>query len=223
MFLVLFCLLGCFSENIEITEDLRVQVSGNVSGADDLGNKEVFSFAGLENSFFSNYHKSEMLGKGRMDGAGNFEFMSLSPEYRDIQILFNSDYSENYDDDFESVFVVIESYKDKQVTLPDINIGRSAKIKLRIKNTSGIQEASYEIIYTQPGRYLVYDNGELNEFEPELLNPGRIIGDISQEIYEEEFSSLPGTEVRLLLSYGEQQEERIFTIQPGVNSYEIEF
>lgn len=217
------CCLGCFSDNIDITPDRRFEIKGTISNSEGLRNPDLFSFAGYELYGYNEYRRYGMLGKGRLDASGDFDFVSLVPELGNIHILLNNDFSENYDDNYESVFILAEGLEDHEIHLPSISIQRAAKIKILFKNNSAIEEGSYQIIYTQPSRYLVYDEGTITELEEEYMNTGRITGEIANETRVEELNSLLGREVTVILNYEEQQDERIFIIEPGINSYEIEF
>ena len=215
--------LGCFSDNIDITSDRRLEIKGAISNSENLIDQEVLSFAGPQFLGVPNYERYRMLGKGRIDGSGNFDFISLIPEYREIHLLFNNDFSENYDESYESIFISVEGYQENQINLPSISLNKAAPVKVILKNDSAIEEGSFQVIYTQPVRFLVYDRGALDDFEEEYFDTGTISGDIITETLEVDLRSREGEEVKVILNYNNEQEERTFIIEPGIERYEIEF
>ncbi|MDX1760883.1 MAG: hypothetical protein R3218_01885, partial [Christiangramia sp.] len=64
LILLILCCLGCFSDNIDIIEDRRLEVTGNISNASNLENSEVLSYAGFELIGIPNYQNYALLGKG---------------------------------------------------------------------------------------------------------------------------------------------------------------
>ncbi|MDX1761354.1 MAG: hypothetical protein R3218_04295, partial [Christiangramia sp.] len=154
---------------------------------------------------------------------GDFDFLSLVPHHREIHILLNNDLSETYNSSYESVYVSVKSLTDNEIHLPSLNLNKAAKVKVVLMNNSGVEQGNLQIIYPEPVRFLLYDQGELSELEEEIFNDRTISSEIIPETLEVDFSSTAGEEVRVILNYNEQQEERVLSIQPGIERYEIEF
>lgn len=223
LFLIIACCLGCFSDNVEITSDRRLEITGSISNSESLSNQDVLSFAGAQLMGVPNYERYSMLGKGMIDSSGNFDFISLIPEHGEIHLLINNDFSEDYDESYESIFISVEGYQENKIKLPSLNLNKAAKVKVVLRNNSGVEQGNFRVIYTQPVRFLVYDRGTLDEFEEEYFDTRDIASDIISETLEIDFRSREGEEVRVMLNYNDQQDERTFIIEPGIERYEIEF
>ena len=223
LFLIIASCIGCFSDNVEITSDKRLEVKGSISNSSDLVDSEVFSFAGVGQFEIPNSGRYSMLGKGGINNSGSFNFISLVPEYQGIHLLINNEFSETYDETYESIFIAVDEYQENEIHLPPLSLNKAVEVKVVLRNNSGAEQGNFQVIYTQPIRFLIYDREALEDFEDEFLNTSSISGDLQIETLEVDFSSRVGEEVKLILNYNDQQDERTFIIEPGIERYEIEF
>ncbi len=224
LILLLFYSL-CACDDVLIEENKRIEIKGSMVSPENepVSGIEIFSVGSRDGWIGPDTDK--ILGKGRSDENGEFNFISLDTDSHGLVLAINpSEIDQN--SSYASLYFY-DSTGDHAglYDFDKVTVAQRLEFQFSISNTSGVQDTLlYTLRYKQPVLNYIYENEIFVEQEP----PGNFISlrqhtpDSDPAVHR--LSVLGATEIVFSYGLGESEVQQIL-IPVGTedNSYDFEY
>lgn len=165
VFLLLFaCLFYSCSDEVQIEDDRRMQISGKINSSEPA-EISVVAFGTREIDPPTNPDK--ILGFSKSDNSGNFSFTSLDTESHNLLIAINPETLESYNENKGSYYFYDDTGKHQlSYNFQQINLPANIEFEFNIENTSGSTDTLYySFKYEKTVRYFQKTTNGFEEVE----------------------------------------------------------
>ena len=225
MLILLVICSFCACDEVLIKENKRIEIKGSMVSPENepVSGIEIFSIGSRDGWIGPDTDK--ILGKGRSDENGNFNFISLDTDSHGLVLAMNPseiDHNARY---ASLYFYDPTGDHDELYEFDAVTVANRVEFQFSISNTSGVQDTLlYTLRYKQPVLNFIYENEVFVEQDP----PGNFISlrqhtpDSDPAVHR--LSVLGTTEIVFSYGLGESEVQQI-VIPVGAenNSYDFEY
>lgn len=222
--LLLPCLLFSCSDEIQVEDNRRLFVSGSIAGNEPAGISIVST--GTFDLMSNDNNPDKILGSGKSDQNGKFNFVSLDTYTHDILISVNSETLNDYKDNLGSYYFYDDSGKHQlSYNLGEIDLPQKIIFEFNVRNISGTTDTLYYTFdYEKPVKYFVKSAAGFEDIEENISYRQAYEMLPLSEPRAHQFNVAGGSDLKFSYTFGDQEGEEItIPVNSETTSYDFEY
>lgn len=216
-------MICCSCSRVRIEDNTRIQITGTIISDGDVTDLPIRALASNYGNSGSESGNAGLLGKGRTNSNGNFDFPSLLASDRSVIIEVNNDFEE--DRELSSAIFIDEEEDKKLYDLGEIELPKQIRFNLSVENTSGTTDTLiYKFTYEKSQKVYIRERDSYVEYD-EGSNYISVYRQIpSDTIQEHHFYTRDNSTIQFIYNLGENAQQKIeIPVNPENTTYEFEY
>ncbi len=221
--LLLSVLLLSSCSKVRIENCTRLQVKGKVVSDAAVDDVDISVRAGDYSDMSSVPGNAGLLGEGKTDENGNFDFTSLLASDRMVVIEINESLSDS--NELSSAIFFNDQEQKELYNLGEVNLPKRIQFNLSVENTSGTSDTLiYNFSFQGARKFYIWEGSDYVEYD-EGSNYISIYRQIpSDTIRRLRFNTRANTTIEFIYNLGENPQQKIeIPVNSDNTSYEFEY